>query len=279
MLYLIGVWESRNEEHTIYSLFETNSESKIIGNKKLITEILRGHKMQAMNFSINKGKIELKQWPNGSSILSAHGQSSKMYYILLTNIDEQKFKLVNLLGSITYCSTAELKSLIDRRRVMNCCVMIDQGITCYKSEDTYSINEDASFKKHIGIKYEEFRAKILLLGISTDFKYEIENKNVVLTEYTGRSKRVIIPGFITIISNNAFAHKGITDLRLSEGLKYIGEEAFLRNKIPEVIIPRSVKFIGDRAFFGNEGRLSPRIYDTHAIKLLNNKTLVIDNRN
>ena len=91
-----------------------------------------------------------------------------------------------------------------------------------------------------------------------------------ITSYTGRSTRVIIPSFITTINSKIFESKGIIEIRLSEGLEYIGDDAFRINKIQEVVIPKSVKIIGHKAFFSNNGELV-------SIKLLSDKTLVVDN--
>ena len=270
MLYLTGVWNYGDEEQNIYYLFETQSYSRITGNRALVTDLIEKYKLEVKNLSLHNGKLKIKQWPNGIRIASVYSEKEKTDLILLHSINRQRFRMLNKQGNVHFCSEDGLKSLIDNDRVANCCVTIENGVKCYKSEDTYSISTKDSFRQQVDLKYKEFQAKTLVVGLDMSFNYEIENRNVRITSYTGRSTRVIIPSFITTINSKIFESKGIIEIRLSEGLEYIGDDAFRINKIQEVVIPKSVKIIGHKAFFSNNGELV-------SIKLLSDKTLVVDN--
>ena len=94
-----------------------------------------------------------------------------------------------------------------------------------------------------------------------------------------------MPNFITTIINGAFNYKGITELRLSEGLKFIGSHAFRDNNINTVVIPSTTEFIGDAAFRGNKNLVTVtrvkngnRIveFNENSFKVLGSKIIIID---
>jgi hypothetical protein len=49
-----------------------------------------------------------------------------------------------------------------------------------------------------------------------------------------------------------FVDKGLTSVKISEGIVFIGYDSYRNNKIKELVIPNSVKEIGDQAFAENE---------------------------
>jgi len=92
---------------------------------------------------------------------------------------------------------------------------------------------------------------------ANDFEFAIlENDTVIITNYKGSNKNVIIPSRIgnmsvTAIGENAFQNKQITSVIIPNGVTNIGDYAFRNNQINEIVIPNSVINIGQRAFAGN----------------------------
>jgi hypothetical protein len=83
-----------------------------------------------------------------------------------------------------------------------------------------------------------------------------EGKEVVLVEYKGTEKDIVIPEEIhwmpiTAIADGVFRNKGLTSVVLPPELEKIGKEAFASNKITSVVIPDDVKTIGENAFASN----------------------------
>ena len=276
MLYLIKIDDIPNCENT-YHIFETCTESLIISEKAVAIELIGKHKMEAKNISIHEGQIVIKQWPHEIKRSSDAANTLKSDYVILVNIDEQRFKLVNILGDVLYKDSERLKDSIKQGRVTNC--EFTKRKHEYKSVDTYIIQNDPKFEKHIAEKYETFRAKILALGIDISFDYLIENNEVKLTGYTGTSRIIILPNFITVIRRRAFYGKGIKEIKLNSGLKLIGREAFVTNKISSIVIPESVSFIGSNAFCKNNDLLNMNGYiDKNRVTLLNNKAFISNDR-
>ena len=112
------------------------------------------------------------------------------------------------------------------------------------------------------------------------FKYTIENNQVKIMRYTGATKNVILPNFITTIAESAFFRCKIETLVLNEGLKYIGCCAFEENNLSEIVIPQTVEFVGVGALRGNK-RLTDHYgdYREATVKILNPKALIIDKYN
>ena len=273
MLYIARIDDREDGGESYYYMFETHTESLIYGNLKLATELLTSYKMEAKNFCIANGEIKIKQWPHKIK-KSSEIRDSVKYYILLTDKNKQQFKLVNVKGVVRYCSSNELRDLIEDKRIANCTYDKNSG---YKSIDTYTIPSSIKFEKRIELKYNEFRAKTTMLGLDTNFKYIIEGKDVKLVSYTGASKKVILPGFITTICKRAFKAAGVIEIILNNGLKYIGNEAFMGNELSHVEIPSSVNFIGRMAFHNNSNELMGLDkYDRKAVNVLNSKALIMD---
>lgn len=110
--------------------------------------------------------------------------------------------------------------------------------------------------------------------INADGWYEIPSKiNGLEVRYIGekcfcydsevyRLGKVVIPDSVVCIENSAFrrpsagnsllidTEKWLTDVKLSENLKYIGENAFEGCDFKELTIPPSVERIGRDAFYG-----------------------------
>ena len=212
------------------------------------------------------------------------------YYgdILLAKTNDNRFKILVANATIQYISERELKSRILEGQLSNCDYLKDNIETIFKSIDTTTITRDKSFEKHIAKKYEEYIAKTKLLGMSSEFSYTIEGKEVKLKKYTGTSKKIILPGFITTITGNAFYGLKTEEVNLNDGLMYIGSSAFEYNNIESVRIPGTVKFIGSNAFSGNTALMKTKVvnrsmkpkiigYNEKTFILGSSKTIVIDN--
>ena len=269
MLYLIKVDKVKDRDST-YHLFDTHTESVIEANTKLVLELINTYKMEIKNIYIEDNTIQIKDWPHKIEPYSRNKKDRESSYVLLGRVREGLFKTVVSIGRVDYLSEESLKSVIEKGWVANCEYAAD-GDKTYKSVDTYSIKTDPNFIKHIREKYTEFIAKTALLGMDTSFKYTIENEEVKLTSYTGSSKKVILPSFITTVCGRAFHHTGIQELKLNEGLKYIGKDAFCANNLNFVSIPSTVEFVGQSAFYYNvDGAHNKKIYTK-----LNKNTLIL----
>ena len=278
MLYLIKIGNDHRleEKYKTYHLFETHTESFISGESDFVIQLLEKYNFEAVNFCIGKGKIKVKQWPHKIRTTSDSSSSLRSLYILLTKQNEQTFKIVSSNGRVHNAYSDALKTFIRQDQIANCNFIRAENL--YKSIDTYKTDKDTKFEKYIDTKYEEFRAKTLMVGLDISFRYVIEGKDVKLTNYTGTSRKIIIPSFITTIGPKVFRNIGIAELILSEGLKYIGCEAFRDKEIAKVKIPKSVKIIGRLAFYSSNTSLMENDgYTKDAIDVQNKQTIIIDN--
>ena len=284
MLYIRG---TDTDGALKYNLFETHTESTIACEVKHIGKLVKKHGMILKNATINDGELKLNKWPH-SMINSS--MRFRDYYgdILLAKTNDNRFKILVANATIQYISERELKSRILEGQLSNCDYLKDNTETIFKSIDTTTITRDKSFEKHIAKKYEEYIAKTKLLGMSSEFSYTIEGKEVKLKKYTGTSKKIILPGFITTITGNAFYGLKTEEVNLNDGLMYIGSSAFEYNNIESVRIPGTVKFIGSNAFSGNTALMKTKVvnrsmkpkiigYNEKTFILGSSKTIVIDN--
>ena len=260
MLYLLKV-EDMGDNSYNYRMFETHTESVITGNITCIRKLVSKCKMEPVNMELTNQGLRIKHWPN---------KHKNYTFILLGKITVDRFKLIGIGGTTIYMEAGELKQNIASNTIGNC--SIENGE--YKSIDTYKISIDSKFEKHIETKYNEFRSKALILGLDISFRYNIENDEVRVIDYTGKSKKVIIPNFITTICEYAFSNSEIQELRLNKGLKHIGSNAFANNNINSVEIPKTVEFVSYNAFEDNSNLVNMSGYkDT--VKKLSNTTILL----
>ena len=92
---------------------------------------------------------------------------------------------------------------------------------------------------------------------SGDFQYTVNQNEVYVDKYLGTSNVVIIPETIDgkkvqKICNNAFLeNKNITEIKISEGVKSIGDFAFKNcSNLSKITLPKSLNHIGKDAFLG-----------------------------
>ena len=270
MIYLIN-FDNRKVDGK-YTLFETHTDSMLRGNIEYIKELLIDYKLKIKNAHLKDGELQIKQWPH-----TVKQTTNNSRYVLLSKINENKFKLVQHDRTIQFMSAEELKINIERSNVMNCAYEIIEGVgDTYKSIDTYTITEDKEFEALIDSKYEEFSSKSRMLGLDMSFNYRVENKEVKLYSYKGESKRVILPSFVTSICSNAFVNTRIEEIQLNEGLNYIGHVAFENCRLKQLVIPKSVQLMYQRAFMynGSDIYLQDK-FNTKVVKILNDKMILL----
>lgn len=85
------------------------------------------------------------------------------------------------------------------------------------------------------------------------------NKDGGLTvkRYIGTKKDIVIPSTVlgrpvTEIGEYAFQGKGLTSVKIPDGVKIIGKGAFAKNELTSIEIPSGVEVIGDHAFAENQ---------------------------
>ena len=272
MLYLIN--SEIINKNIIYTIFETHTESEIRGDIEFIKGLVNAYKLKPKNMVIENEVIILNNWPHrirqGSR---GDSQDRKSMYILLAKINEDWFKIVRYDGIVIYRDGKDLRRSIALGEIANC--SFDSVTTEYKSVDTYTIKSCSIFEQNIRLKYEQFIAKAALVELDIKFNYNIEGREVKLTYYTGRSKKVIIPNFVTTICSQAFSLVGVEELALNEGLKYIGKHAFEGNDIATVEIPKSVVFVGSGVFSGNTKIVGTDGLYMNTLTRLNNNTILM----
>src|SRR5690625_3888614 len=64
-------------------------------------------------------------------------------------------------------------------------------------------------------------------------------------------ERIIIPGSVDEIGEEAFINNNLIEVVINEGVKIIGDGAFAYNSLERIIIPGSVDEIGEEAFINN----------------------------
>ena len=287
MIYLINI-KNPGMYTEVYTLFETHTESTIEVTAEYIKTLINTYGMSIKNINIENEKIQIKKWPHDIKYYSVK-RHNRTNYILLVKINNNRFKLVSHQGSVVYMTEKALKASIKDDAVINCEYIVikeideEYGIAIetersdYKSTDTYTIKEDTKFENFIALKYREFKAKSMIVGLNINFKYTIENGEVKLTHYSGESLKVIIPNFVSTICSGAFRYKGIVEIVLNDKLKYIGKSAFEGNMLQNVVIPESVQILYKSAFEGNKGHFytGKSSLNTDNVKILNKNIKIL----
>ena len=103
------------------------------------------------------------------------------------------------------------------------------------------------------------------------FDFIIEGTEVKVKNYTGNSKKVIIPNFVHTICEEAFRNKHIQEIRLNEGLRFIGRKAFTGNNLKQVVVPKSMELMHRYAFEygGNNIYTKDAEFNDETLKILN----------
>ena len=279
MIYVICVLKSSIGKITSYRLLDTCSDSTMIVGPQILREIMINTNIKIVNAITKDNKIILKGWARGLGVLKEYGYDSTLSgakYVLLATRDNARYKVVRSEdGSILNIEPEHFKGLANIGEIANYSRFT-------KTKDTYSIKTDKEFEASIYTKYKSFLAKALLLGLGDlTLDYEIENHEVRLRRYTGKTKNVILPPFITAIMTNAFKDTEVETIKCNSGLKVIGAKAFAHvgyEELERVEISETVELVGEEAFMGNYKLNRHDIgLNTDRVKILNNKTFLIDN--
>ena len=271
MIYILSKQDTKNG--TTYLLYESETESFFTGNDRVLAEISEKYKGSIKNITITGYEKTIKRWYRDLNENESENNASGAEYILLCKLDENNFKLASCDRQIKYLNIEQLTNCIKYYRVANCKIERNG----YKSIDTYGATKNPQFEEQIAKKYERYTAMSAVMGREMAFDYIIEGTEVKLKQYTGVTKHVIVPKFITSIMKEAFDETKIESIELENGLKSIGSYAFENCNLAKIIIPETVQLIGTLAFFGNR-RLVTNDYDyKEAIQILNKNTIVMDN--
>ena len=262
MVYIIWVKEYVDEEN-YYTLFEANTETVFGGRETYLKDLITKNKLEVKNAKIVNNQIKVD-----------HTSNDLVYtdYVLLCQIDQNSFKLVDYNGDITYVDKTRLLVSIAANKIANCEFKNGKFI----SIGAYGIIKDTQFEQHINDNYKTYIAKTSLLGDKMSFDYKIEGNQVKLIKYNGISKKVIVPKFVTTIMEGAFMNCGIEELTLDKGLLHIGESAFGECNIEKVTIPDTVEFMFSGAFYNNKRLVDSNGKYKKTIKIMNPKINVIE---
>lgn len=85
------------------------------------------------------------------------------------------------------------------------------------------------------------------------FRYRIEDQEIIIEEYLGLSEYIIVPSVIegmpvACIGENAFYGAHVTHVVLQEGIRRIEEMAFGESGLQRIDLPDTLEYIGDAAF-------------------------------
>ena len=274
MIYIISIMKLNEGDKRAYRGIDTCSDSILLIRGKVLKNIILNTNIQVVNANVQEDSIILKKWNKEIHTLSKYGEVSGSDYVLLATKENGMYKIVDKDGKISNISGENLRVLEKAGKIANC-------TNTLKITDSYKIGENAEFENSIKYKYEAFIVKIMMLGLKNiTFEYEIENKEVRLTKYTGSNIDVILPSFITSIKMNAFSHIGIRTIDLNEGLRVIGAEAFCtkdtKGLLEHVEIPSTVELICHSAFLNNNKLFkNTRTLNPDRFKLRSNKTIVM----
>ena len=234
-----------------------------------LRNILLSDKLKVINASIQNNDILIENWTNESVVqkYKSNGdtnvQRSGPKYTVLAK-EENNYRIIEWHGILHTLSKQELLRAIKSKEIAN-----------YKKCGL--INKDEEFSKLIDSKYNSFIAKTTMLGYhNITLEYTIENYEVKLNNYTGSNKDIIIPPFITAITDRAFSYRRINTVVLNDGLKVSGNSAFSFDTIDRIEIPDTVELIGAEDFEFNSRLTKPGgNMNLGRFKLRSNKTIVI----
>ena len=277
MLYIAGLVTTKNKDFTIreYKLVDTLSELYTILTPDKLRYILLHCKMKVANAELQNNNIIIPNWVNKTA---SRTYNKDMCEFTLLAKDEDRYKIATCYGTISWISLDEIQTLIKEKDIANYEIIDNEE----KWHDTYEIIRNKQFEETIAEKYKIFRGKALIMGYGDiSFEYGIENQQVKLTRYTGSSRNVILPSFITSIRINAFRETTLNTLNLNEGLQAIGTRAFAPQNwsrgLESVEIPSTVQIIGKEAFNNNKDMYKNNgSLNMDKLKLRNSKTLLLD---
>lgn len=263
MLYILSKTDSES-----VGAFETHTNSFLKLDYEELTRLIDKCGFEVKNAKPSCGLINLNKWPHKLVV-----GANENYYTaaLTTEVEPGVFKIARCGDCIIYVDKNKLEALIGNNQISNCGYKETSSGIEYSTVDTYNTPYNKEFTEYIDNEYRKFIAKAKLLGLDNTFDYRVENNSVILTYYTGESKTVILPNFITSIGNKAFYFKEMKKIGLSNNIEYIGDSVFCGNELRGLVIPEKTKFIGQYSF-----TMSKRKLDKSNVTLESESTVVFD---
>lgn len=214
--------------------------------------LMKQEKLKVYGLTINDtGKLVLPSWVNRLSTFNWRTGGLMRHFcdvyvikkIVIDNV--AYYKLLDFDGEIKDVDEAQLISLARKESVANAYYSGGLKLTNVRKTLYY---KDSAFITRAFEMYNEFSAKCKLLGVDSEFNWEIVDGEVSIKHYYGHN-RFIVPNFVSGIQRNATYCSGNMSLELGTSLKSIGARAFFGNEITnEIKLPRTVEFIGTDAF-------------------------------
>ena len=102
-----------------FRLFETSTESIININEEELKNILNNYDIDIKSIYLRENRIINKQWFNPICHNGTAGTSGSLY-ILLCQVDKNRFKLISYQGEVTYVGVQALKEATKKNRIANC---------------------------------------------------------------------------------------------------------------------------------------------------------------
>ena len=88
--------EHSKYDETVYTIFESHTESRIRVSRKVLANMLTSHKMESKNMHITKGKVQIKEWPHPITNSSTFNQDTGLTNVLIGKLSEQEFKIIEM---------------------------------------------------------------------------------------------------------------------------------------------------------------------------------------
>lgn len=271
MMYIIRI---SNWNKPVYRVIDTNTDSIIDGDKDYIIDIARKCKLGIKNAEIKGRKLVIDEWQDCIQY-NGYDKYIDRNYVLVGKINNDKYRLVYSSSGKPICmSKYSLRMKAINNEIANYHIKNTNGEIEYFEKDVLDIRPDSEL---VDIKYNKFIAKSALLGTDMSFNYTIEGKNVKLLKYTGKSKRVIVPSFVTSIGTEAFKDTEIEEIKLSEGLRFIGINAFEQTELKEIVLPNTLEYMfnSTKNRYEGPGVSNKKHLGLEGIKCLNASTIIV----
>ena len=236
MIYIIGI--RSYDEITDYKCFDTATDSTFDISERKLTKLIKSQGLVIENAKAIGDELTLDKWFNGTHhITNSYRTGSD--YTLLSKLANDNYKVIDYNGHIMGMWEKGLRRCIEEKKVSNCTLNNGEIV----SVGTCNLARNIQLEESIDSKYEIFIAKTKLLGYDMSFNYKIEGTQVKLTSYECASKEVIVPKFITAITDRSFLECEITKITMDRGLTHIGGYAFHGCNLSEITIPDTVQII------------------------------------
>ena len=274
MLYVVST--SKDMDDSIrYRLLETGTESIFSVTEHVLKKLKLVHGLDIKNIVFKIPKKGSENWWNNIKCEKS-ATNSGAEYTLLCEVGKDTFKIISEDEFISYISFEQLRVYTEQSRLTNCYMHNDKLVPI----NTYTTTKDNQLEQTVDTQYKRYEVLSTMLGSKMSFEYIVECNDVRLVKYTGISKNVIVPKFITAIKKNAFHRTSIETITLEPGLKSIGSHAFDECDLAEITVPETVDFVGTWAIDHNKKlRTQEREFKKEKIIILNGKAAVLDRYN